>query len=103
MKVVNGTARFDLKDDADVAALVANGLIWKGGSEALQAGVSYLQRHPEAVNAFVPAQVTAALQPAQQAATPQTPGEPPPTPSDPADAAAAVSAPQEVPSESPTA
>ena len=109
MKVVNGIARFDLKDDADVASLVANGLIWKGGAQALQAGVSYLQRHPEAVNAFVPAQVTAALKPQphpadeQQAATPPPPVEPPSTPSDPSDSAEAVSGGQEAPPVAPTA
>lgn len=77
MKTVKGIARYDIKDDADLAVLIATGLLWRGGPKTQRAGLVYLMHHPEAINDKVPANVLALLQP-QPDQTAVPPGAPVP-------------------------
>jgi hypothetical protein len=80
-----GTARYDLNDPKDMAALIATGIIWKGGPTAFEKATEYLRAHPEAVNDKVPASVLALLAPAPDAGA-AVPAEPVPGTPAPVDA-----------------
>jgi hypothetical protein len=88
----NGVARYDINDPKDMAALIATGIIWRGGPEVFAKATEYLRAHPEAVNDKVPASVIAALAPAPDAgaALPAEPADGTPAPVDVPDASQAV-------------
>lgn len=54
--VVNGVARYDINDPADMEALIANGLIWRGGPKTQKQAVVYLLQHRDLITEQVLAQ-----------------------------------------------